>query len=51
MKLEDIFGTMLHELSHIAHGKHTPAFHRLVDELHKEWEMLEATDKVVDDAN
>lgn len=49
LSFEDVFGTMLHELAHIVHSKHTPAFYRLMDELQAQWEELEASGQVLDE--
>ncbi|CAE7341373.1 WSS1, partial [Symbiodinium sp. CCMP2456] len=50
MPFEEVFGTMLHELTHIIHLKHTAAFYELMDELSKQWEQLEATGHVLDES-
>ena len=50
LPFEEVFGTMLHELTHIIHGKHTAAFYELMDELTKQWEQLEATGQVLDES-
>ena len=49
LSFESVFGTMLHELAHIVHLKHTPAFYQLMDELQNEWERLEAAGHVLDE--
>eukprot|EP00434_Breviolum_minutum_P017353 symbB.v1.2.015320.t1/scaffold1138.1/size205980/19 len=49
LDFESVFGTMLHELAHIVHSKHTPAFYQLMDELQDEWERLEAAGHVLDE--
>ena len=49
LDFESVFGTMLHELAHIVHSKHTPAFYQLMDELQKDWERLEAAGQVLDE--
>ena len=48
LPFEEVFGTMLHELTHIIHSKHTAAFYELMGELSKQWEQLEATGQVLD---
>mmetsp|Transcript_16534 Transcript_16534/g.28908 ORF Transcript_16534/g.28908 Transcript_16534/m.28908 type:complete len:353 (-) Transcript_16534:51-1109(-) len=50
LDFEEVFGTMLHELSHIVHLKHTPAFYQLMDELRAQYEQLEASGRVLDEA-
>eukprot|EP00438_Fugacium_kawagutii_P033734 Skav220014 [mRNA] locus=scaffold947:329536:330591:+ [translate_table: standard] len=49
LDFESVFGTMLHELAHIVHSKHTPAFYQLMDELQNQWERLEASGQVLDE--
>ncbi|CAE7719439.1 DNAJC21, partial [Symbiodinium sp. KB8] len=50
MPFEEVFGTMLHELTHIIHLKHTAAFYELMDELSKQWEQLQATGHILDES-
>ena len=50
MPFEEVFGTMLHELTHIIHLKHTAAFYELMDELSKQWEQLQATGRILDES-
>ena len=48
LHFENVFGTMLHELAHIVHSKHTPAFYQLMDELKDQWEKLTVSGCVLD---
>ena len=50
LPFEEVFGTMLHELTHIIHTKHTAAFYELMDELSRQWEQLEASGHVLDES-
>eukprot|EP00931_Biecheleriopsis_adriatica_P045984 TRINITY_DN26374_c0_g1_i1.p1 TRINITY_DN26374_c0_g1~~TRINITY_DN26374_c0_g1_i1.p1 ORF type:complete len:364 (+),score=79.03 TRINITY_DN26374_c0_g1_i1:57-1148(+) len=50
LPFEEVFGTMIHELTHIVHMKHSAAFYQLMDELQTQWEQLEASGKVLDEA-
>ena len=50
LPFEEVFGTMLHELAHIIHLKHTAAFYELMDDLSKQWEQLQATGHVLDES-
>jgi len=45
---DDLFDTMLHEMSHIIHSKHTPAFFELMDTLREEWSSLKDKGCVLD---
>eukprot|EP00444_Apocalathium_aciculiferum_P045570 CAMPEP_0183526546 /NCGR_PEP_ID=MMETSP0371-20130417/21399_1 /TAXON_ID=268820 /ORGANISM="Peridinium aciculiferum, Strain PAER-2" /LENGTH=176 /DNA_ID=CAMNT_0025725915 /DNA_START=64 /DNA_END=590 /DNA_ORIENTATION=- len=50
LPFESLFETMLHEMAHIVHSRHSPAFFELMDELRVEWEGLLAKGHVLDAA-
>eukprot|EP00747_Dinoflagellata_sp_TGD_P181423 gnl/TRDRNA2_/TRDRNA2_35252_c0_seq1.p1 gnl/TRDRNA2_/TRDRNA2_35252_c0~~gnl/TRDRNA2_/TRDRNA2_35252_c0_seq1.p1 ORF type:complete len:377 (-),score=74.93 gnl/TRDRNA2_/TRDRNA2_35252_c0_seq1:52-1182(-) len=49
LPFEEILGTMMHEMAHIVHMKHSAAFYQLMDELSRQWEQLEASGRVLDE--
>ncbi|RKP00251.1 hypothetical protein CXG81DRAFT_13450, partial [Caulochytrium protostelioides] len=40
LPLDDVVGTLLHELTHIVHGPHAAPFYALLDELRREYDAL-----------
>ncbi|CAK0819940.1 unnamed protein product, partial [Prorocentrum cordatum] len=49
LDFECVFDTMLHEIAHIVHSRHTAGFYQLWDELRAEWGRLALAGRVLDE--